>query len=539
MEEAEISVGSVLDGRYRIDSILGTGGMGRVYRGEHVGIGKQVAIKVLHADLSRNREAAQRFQREALASGRLDHPNIVGVSDFGIVDDGPCYLVMEVLDGEALGARLSREKRLPWREAVHIVKGVLAGLRHAHDRGVVHRDIKPDNVFLATKDGETTVKILDFGIAKLYAGSPDDPASTRAGLTVGTPAYLSPEQAVGGEIKPASDLYSTTILLFEMLTGRAPFEDKDPLAMLGAHVSQIPPTLAQVAPDAEFPLGLEELIQHGLVKQQADRINSAQDYIARLEALERGSSPVLTPPPGSLQISGSAPTALLATTPPPIGTPMPFAPTGAMQPASLADIQATTPVNNDATTPGRPLALARATHAIGLAETPVVPPNRMKQIAIVVGAILLVGIIAAVATRGSSGKPDPKKPEPVKTEPVKSEPKAESKPPPSEEPKQQVVTPPPEEKTVVKEDPTPAAEDDDASASTELKALLHDLRTAKTCPARKAAIPKIVALGDKAAIPALKKARYRMVGGVLGFNQSNANNCLKKEADAAIKQLGK
>src|SRR6187549_5359 len=205
--DEDLSIGSVLDGRYRIEAVLGTGGMGRVYRAEHTGIGRAVAIKVLHADLNRNREAAARFQREALASGRLDHPNIVGVSDFGVLDDGACYLVMEALEGESLGDRLDREKRLPWQEALAILRGVLSGLRHAHERGVVHRDIKPDNIFLARKDSDLVVKILDFGIAKLAASTGDDPASTRAGLTVGTPAYLSPEQAVGGAITPASDIY--------------------------------------------------------------------------------------------------------------------------------------------------------------------------------------------------------------------------------------------------------------------------------------------------------------------------------------------
>src|SRR3954467_8170250 len=267
--EDPFAIGSVVDDRYRIEAVLGSGGMGRVYRAEHTKIGKTVAIKVLHADLGRNREASQRFQREAIASGRLDHPNIVGVSDFGVLDDGACYLVMEVLEGESLGDRLARDHRIHWVEAIDILRGVLSGLRHAHERGVVHRDIKPDNIYLAHKDGDPVIKILDFGIAKLYAGSAEDPASTRAGLTVGTPAYLSPEQACGGEITPASDLYSASIVLYEMLAGRGPFEDKDPLAMLGAHVSRIPPPIPQTAPDIEIPPGLEAVIDAGLVKASA------------------------------------------------------------------------------------------------------------------------------------------------------------------------------------------------------------------------------------------------------------------------------
>ncbi|HSR99218.1 MAG TPA: serine/threonine-protein kinase, partial [Kofleriaceae bacterium] len=291
----DFAIGSVLDGRYRIDAVLGTGGMGRVYRAEHTKIGKPVAIKVLHADLHRNREASQRFQREAIASGRLDHPNIVGVSDFGVLDGGTCYLVMEVLEGESLGDRLARERRIHWVEAIDILRGVLHGLRHAHDRGVVHRDIKPDNVYLARKDGDPVIKILDFGIAKLYAGSADDPASTRAGLTVGTPAYLSPEQACGGEITPKSDLYSATIVLYEMLAGRAPFEDKDPLAMLGAHVSRRPPMFVEVAPGLDIPRPLEDIVQRGLKKSAVDRIGTAADYLAMLDAF----SPPLHPMPRS------------------------------------------------------------------------------------------------------------------------------------------------------------------------------------------------------------------------------------------------
>ena len=283
--EDSVPIGSVLDGRYRIEAVLGSGGMGKVYKGQHTGIGRTVAIKVLHADVGKNPEAAQRFQREAIASGRLDHPNIVGVSDSGVLPDGSCYLVMEALEGESLGERLDREHRIAWPEAIDIIRGVLRGLGHAHEKGVVHRDIKPDNIFLAKKDGAVTVKILDFGIAKLYAGNANDPASTRAGLTVGTPAYLSPEQAVGGEITPAADLYSTTIVLFEMLAGRTPFIDTDPLSMLGMHVGKDPPHIAEVAPDIVLPTGLDDVIQHGLGKLASERIATTTDYLARLDGI--------------------------------------------------------------------------------------------------------------------------------------------------------------------------------------------------------------------------------------------------------------
>src|SRR6478609_6082780 len=137
-----VPIGSLLDGRYRVEAILGRGGMGRVYKAEHTSLGRAVAIKVLHTRLGSSKEAAQRFQREAKASGRLDHPNIVAVSDFGALEDGSLFLVMEALEGEPLGARLERERRIAWPEALTIIRGVLAGLAHAHDKGVVHRDIK-------------------------------------------------------------------------------------------------------------------------------------------------------------------------------------------------------------------------------------------------------------------------------------------------------------------------------------------------------------------------------------------------------------
>jgi tRNA A-37 threonylcarbamoyl transferase component Bud32 len=423
--DEQLAIGSVVDDRYRIDGILGTGGMGRVYRAEHTKIGKAVAIKVLHADLHRNREASQRFQREAIASGRLDHPNIVGVSDFGVLDDGACYLVMEVLEGESLGDRLERDGRIPWLEAIDILRGVLAGLRHAHDRGVVHRDIKPDNVFLAHKDGEAVIKILDFGIAKLYAGSADDPASTRAGLTVGTPAYLSPEQAVGGEITPASDLYSASVVLYEMLAGQAPFEDKDPLAMLGAHVGRPPPAFAVIAPGVDIPPPLEDIIRHGLAKAPAERIASATDYLAMLDAVAPPSRPRLATSPVigltqaealGMAATGTALAAWPATATPYAGSPIvastttPYAgsPAVPVAVASTATPFAGSPVVGG----GRALStekMPRATRMVSLADVPEpIPKTWIVRSGVLAGLAVLVALVLVFVKHcGGGAAPTP------------------------------------------------------------------------------------------------------------------------------------
>lgn len=351
-----LPIGSLIDGRYRIDAVLGSGGMGRVYRAEHVSIGRAVAIKVLHPSLHRNREAAGRFQREAMASGRLDHPNIIAVSDFGVLDDGSCYLVMEMLEGESLGERLLREPRIGWRDALAILGGVMQGLQHAHERGVVHRDIKPDNIFLTRKDGHQVIKILDFGIAKLYAGSPDDPVATRAGLTVGTPAYLSPEQAVGGEITPASDIYSSSIVLYEILVGRAPFEDTDPLAMLGAHVSRPPPPFAEVAPDLAgvIPREVEQLVMRGLAKDPNQRGTSERVIDDLTKLLSEPSEPPAR---------------------------------AASEPAPVSE-----PTNSE---------VERAQRAVSLADIDPVPRSWTRNAAIVVGVLGAITLVLALVLRDS------------------------------------------------------------------------------------------------------------------------------------------
>jgi len=185
------------------------------------------------------------------------------------------------------------------------VRGVLLGLRHAHDRGVVHRDIKPDNIFLAHKDGEEIVKILDFGIAKLYAGATEELSATRSGITVGTPTYLSPEQAVGGAITPACDLYSTSVVLYEMLVGRAPFEDDSPIALMTAHACSEVPAFDDLASQLEIPDGLEKVVRAGLEKVAAERIGSAVEYVQRIDQILVANGVEVPAMPSSVRASQS------------------------------------------------------------------------------------------------------------------------------------------------------------------------------------------------------------------------------------------
>ena len=197
-------IGNTIAGKYRLNRLIGVGGIGAVYAAVHQFTGRHVALKLIDPMVASYEGYAARFLREARAAAEIGHPAICDVLDAGQESDGSLYLALELLEGRTLDAAIEAGD-LRFEELCRVGVQLLEGLAAAHDRGIVHRDIKPDNIFLARKDGELVIKILDFGIAKLYAGNADDPATTRAGLTVGTPAYLSPEQAVGGAITPASD----------------------------------------------------------------------------------------------------------------------------------------------------------------------------------------------------------------------------------------------------------------------------------------------------------------------------------------------
>ena len=301
---AEARAGQVIAQRYRLGRLLGWGGMGMVFEAEHVAIRRRLAVKLLHATFIEIQDAARRFEREAVTAGRLRHPNCVEVSDFGQLDDGSLYLVMELLTGRSLGTLLDESERLPPARAIHIVRQILRGLSHAHSLGVVHRDIKPDNVFLVERDGDSDfVKLLDFGIAKLVGEAADGMTQlTQTGTAVGTPSYLSPEQVFGSALDGRADLYSTTVVLYEMISGRTPFAG-DAVAVVKQHLTAEPPPLAEVAPDVPVSPHLTGVIERCLAKDPADRYASAVEYLAALdgcpEALGRRPGRPEVPPPST------------------------------------------------------------------------------------------------------------------------------------------------------------------------------------------------------------------------------------------------
>ncbi len=300
LDEIATLVGEILDDKYEVLDLLGHGAVGRVYRARQPALGREVAIKVLRQSFADTPRVYDRFLREARAVGCVEHPNVVQIFDAGLTEGGLPYLVMELVEGEALTHRIAREGRLRPFEALHIGAQVLAGLEQAHRAGVIHRDVKPDNVLVTE---ENVAKIVDFGVARLEAVS-NESQLTQRGEVLGTPAYLSPEQAIGTRVDAKADAWAASVLLYEMATGRRPFEGRHFMEVLTAVMSATPAPPSAHAPD--LPAAFDRLVLSGLDKDPDLRPDvgalaiQVQQLLSRIASFELRDTRLAPPRLGSL-----------------------------------------------------------------------------------------------------------------------------------------------------------------------------------------------------------------------------------------------
>ena len=336
--EPVLPEGTLIGERFVIEGPLGQGGMGAVYRARQKIVNRPVALKILKPDAAAKPGAVDRFLAEAQAVSQLKNPHTVTLFDVGHTDGNQLYYAMERIEGEPLSIVIARGP-LPWRRALTIASQIAESLGEAHGRGIYHRDIKPDNVLLEAGHVEDDfVKVVDFGIAKLQDESV---VRTKTGIILGTPAYLSPEQARADEVDGRTDIYSLGVVLFEMLAGRLPFKDQKVTALLLRHVNEPAPSLCKVHPELETPSEVDALVQDMMAKDPEDRPSSAQALRDRIATLLEPSIP--PPPPAWMQwlLAGLAVTVAIGASlwvftddPPP-----PPQPDGQVQDAASPDIQ--------------------------------------------------------------------------------------------------------------------------------------------------------------------------------------------------------
>lgn len=290
----------VIDNRYRVLEKIGSGGMGSVFVAEHMKLRQLVALKIIHPELAGNHDVALRFAREAMVTATLDHPNIISATDYGTLPEGGAYLVMRLVSGPSLRQQLEDHGPIPWRQACDIGLQISDALISAHKNGIVHRDLKPENVLLEKRnDGSWRAKVLDFGIARVSpsllgpessSGVQQSRALTRTGMIIGTPGYMAPEQATGGDTKEAADIYTLGVLLFEMVCDALPFDGPDLGTVIQDQLTKAPGRLAEVTGDLSIPVEFEELVQAMLKPKTKDRPQSAVEVHEALCSLAERSA---------------------------------------------------------------------------------------------------------------------------------------------------------------------------------------------------------------------------------------------------------
>jgi serine/threonine-protein kinase len=376
-------LGRVVDGRYRIEKAIGRGGMGVVYLATHAVLSKRLAIKVLRGEMARDEETVHRFRQEALAVTAIGHEHIVDITDFGRLPDGSAYFVMEYLEGLPLTELVQRGGSIPMSDAIGIIIQIASALGAAHARGVVHRDLKPDNVFLVSRgNSKLFVKVLDFGIAKVGGASS---RLTKTGMVFGTPHYMAPEQAAGQPVDARTDIYALGVIMYEMFTGKVPFDADTFMGILSKHMFEppVPPSTHNRELGA-----LEDVILKALAKKPEERYQSMDEFVAAMRAIVPRGSVTL----GPREAGPSVPTPSLA---------------DALEPPSRTEARLYTPRINP-------------------------PRSRIPIIAIgaaaaFIGLLSIVGVAFALGAFGSTETADP--PPELAVEPVEPD---EPDPPPDE-----------------------------------------------------------------------------------------------------------
>ncbi|MGF1508022.1 MAG: serine/threonine-protein kinase [Myxococcota bacterium] len=288
-----VEVGQILGERYRVVRVLGQGAMGTVYRVQHTEMDTPLALKLLRKETLHIPGIEERFQREARSMIQLDDPHIVRVTDFGRTDEGELFMVMELLEGTSLS--VASQDMSPGL-LLELIDQVLSALEHAHDRGMVHRDLKPDNIMVVERRGRPTAKILDFGLVKVLAASPEEaPNLTQSGFVFGTPRYMSPEQALGDAIDGRTDLYAVGVILYQALTGRVLFPATDMAGILRKHVTETPPPLNLSRLEGLDVQRLEQVVMTALEKEPAHRFQNATEFREALASSLRTRDPTRVP----------------------------------------------------------------------------------------------------------------------------------------------------------------------------------------------------------------------------------------------------
>ena len=584
-------IGRVIAERYRVLELLAEGGMGAVYIAEHLTLHKEVALKVVHPEHAGNEELIARFAREAMATSRIDHPNVISALDFGKLPDGTAYLAVQLVRGPSLTRVLRAEKRLPWARAAAIGMQIADALDAAHGHGIVHRDLKPDNVLLQYRDdGSELVKVLDFGVAKFAPESKVPLAArrdvTQVGMVVGTPGYMAPEQTIGNPADERSDLYALGVILWEALVGQPLWSAEDLQGLVERQMSETPKLVREAISNPDIPEELEALIAELLARRAEERPSSAalvrealREHAAHnIVEFERprwrtGARPV----PSSVRAAASSERPLPALTPPPTMS-IPRAP--AVPRLEAVDDSAPTLIVQDMEIPTQarvrsPLPPPRSSPGPKPTVPPPPPPrlttyrvppesSRIPWLLAALLGTIVSGVVVGFATgRLSLNMATPRVEQPAALGQAPEPPAAAARPVPSERATTQPTLAEAGQPQVAQEPAEPLFEpgdlprpvndtvevdDEPIDAGTVARLSLAQrkgmyivhlqrLQRAKTCEGKRVQIDALGVLGDQRAVPALKRLYARPRTGCGKRQREDCFGCLRRPLEAALEKL--